>query len=734
VDCLAVSPSGAWLASASDNLIRVWDLKAAAAIACLATGDYKVRCLGFSPDGKWLACGDAAQGDDNTCRVRVLDWATDSEVTRMHGHEGPVTGVAFTRDGCGLISSSADGTICMWAIDRHGSPARRLDHDDQVVAVRPAPDGRSLLTSASYHLWLWASDFLSSPARFSVPVEENRTATYSPDAQRFAVGTGGGTITVRESGGNLMALLDSDSPRYCPTHTLAFSLDGRRLAAIDFDKGVRVWDLDGATALECERCPEPGGGWPEQYLPDGRFAIDHTNWRSQRVEEAIGAADVQILYVNGKPWTVTGWSSPGCWATVHAAETELRQKRAGEAIAWIPERLDPIAASPDGRLWVGAVGRRIQAYRLEVVDGELREMPLPDRLAQFRALINKVAGNPSRPPRLEGHPPAARRGCPRCGYAFPEDLLATLEEHFREANPRGGFFGPTFEQSMMGHVDRSTVAIMHCYCGLEWPIHWPSRLPSGPPGTDSFVNACFTIFTFGPDGMRRTEAVYTPPRRNSKLPSSTSVPHRPIWSFSPVIPGIALESNRTLGPGGKSVPGGEKILRSPDNLPAEYSTSPRRLERSDPSGPSTCRFIGDVAALLGANQPKEALRLLNASGKRDPAAENARGVCLMRLGDADGALRVFSKLVFPATGNRMLAHGPVVYKINFASALLLANRVAECIERLDEMDADQDVAVQRLRSAINQWKRQLTFWQKMQWFCGIQPSKPISRDFPLGEL
>ena len=54
-----------------------------------------VNCVAFSPDGTTLAVG------NNDCRVRLWDAATGQEKRPADGHEGHVTGVAFTRTASG---------------------------------------------------------------------------------------------------------------------------------------------------------------------------------------------------------------------------------------------------------------------------------------------------------------------------------------------------------------------------------------------------------------------------------------------------------------------------------------------------------------------------------------------------------------------------------------------------------------------------------------------------------
>src|SRR5207237_8653684 len=62
----------------------------------------------FAPDGRRLATG----GRDGA--VSVWDVATGDVALSLPGHEGPVTGLVFSRDGAKLVSTSMDGTALVW--------------------------------------------------------------------------------------------------------------------------------------------------------------------------------------------------------------------------------------------------------------------------------------------------------------------------------------------------------------------------------------------------------------------------------------------------------------------------------------------------------------------------------------------------------------------------------------------------------------------------------------------
>ncbi len=136
-----------------------------------------------------------------------------------------------------------------------------------------------------------------------------------------------------------------------------------------------------------------------------------------------------------------------------------------------------------------------------------------------------------------------------------------------------------------------------------------------------------------------------------------------------------------------------------------------------------------------AGRYSEALESLSRAGK-EPEVINARGVCLLRLGKVDEAIRVYRSLVLMPGCTWMRPELPLIYKTNFATALLLGGSVGGCLEMLIEVQEQEHPSVLRLRSAIKRWERSLTLWQRFNWYCGrLEPrNRPVPIDFAPGEF
>jgi WD40 repeat protein/class 3 adenylate cyclase/serine/threonine protein kinase len=110
----AFSPMGDLVAAAgwTHGLVLV-DTRPAGRVRRLAVPPVPLRCVAYSPDGLWVATGCA------NCSIYVFDVATGVCSATLRGRQSPVLAVRFAPDGRSLASSSEDGTIEIWPLPRH---------------------------------------------------------------------------------------------------------------------------------------------------------------------------------------------------------------------------------------------------------------------------------------------------------------------------------------------------------------------------------------------------------------------------------------------------------------------------------------------------------------------------------------------------------------------------------------------------------------------------------------
>lgn len=149
--------------------------------------------------------------------------------------------------------------------------------------------------------------------------------------------------------------------------------------------------------------------------------------------------------------------------------------------------------------------------------------------------------------------------------------------------------------------------------------------------------------------------------------------------------------------------------------------------------------VSDVLAmvqkLLDVGKSKEAAELVRKFKSGAPQLSDAYGVALMRSGEAARAVEAYRDLCINLSGFALKPNLPTSFKTNYATALLLARNVSGCLDLLTEIDEEQNPYVQKLRAAIDRWRRSLRWWKRLAFdLYGVEPKTPVALDFQPGEL
>ncbi len=256
VRSLSVSPDGRLAAAgAADSTVRVWDLASGAQVKALKGHTGEVWAVALSPEGRRLLSG----GADRT--VRLWDVPTGEELARFDKHQSTVWSVAFSSDGQRAISSSGgehrpgvgwkpgpDNTIRLW--DLKDLKARRplhifKGHTAHVFRAAFTPDDRLLVSaSADGTVCLW--DVQKGAPIGALKGQDARgevlhALAVSPDG-RYAL-TGGWDKTVRLWDIAARRETDSFTGHADLVSAVAFTPDGRYALSGGRDKTVRLWRL-----------------------------------------------------------------------------------------------------------------------------------------------------------------------------------------------------------------------------------------------------------------------------------------------------------------------------------------------------------------------------------------------------------------------------------------------------------------------------------------------------------
>jgi hypothetical protein len=139
-----------------------------------------------------------------------------------------------------------------------------------------------------------------------------------------------------------------------------------------------------------------------------------------------------------------------------------------------------------------------------------------------------------------------------------------------------------------------------------------------------------------------------------------------------------------------------------------------------------------VRSVLSPAEWSRLEQILGGSPRDQRAVENARGVCLMRLGRNEEAVAVFRGLAL--SGLFLRADVPVIFAVNLATALLVEQNLDGCCRILDELErrGESCPASIKVRAAIAAWKKGMSWTERLKGVLGVR--KPILLDYSPGDL
>src|SRR5262245_53367849 len=202
-----------------------------------------VAALAWRPDGKLLV----AAGYNEAL---LIDPAGGEVVGRLTGQNGPVTALAFSRDGSRLAVASGvtgvAGEVRLYAVPPEGSPAgppRVLTgHADVILGLGFSPDGKFLAT-CGYDKLIKVWDVAAG--------KEVRTLKEHSDSVYGVAYNADGKLLASAAADRAVKLWDAATGKLLYTlgeatdwvYAVAWAPDGRHLAAAGADKSIRVWEV-----------------------------------------------------------------------------------------------------------------------------------------------------------------------------------------------------------------------------------------------------------------------------------------------------------------------------------------------------------------------------------------------------------------------------------------------------------------------------------------------------------
>ncbi len=275
VNDLALSQSGAWLATASaDGLLVVWNL--ANGEALFVQTEVDARHVFFGPDDETLITV-SRSGEAQIWRLRLAPPRTLEETGRFSGYRTVTAGPVVQSPDRSLLAFGAEtGAVTLWRVPQAEQVAHFQTHREAVGFLAFSPDGRYLLTigiERGVRLWAVPSGepVLTLVDADQFEVEEVATrAAFSPDVRMVALATDRSIqVWSLPEGEQMLAV---PVARHAASSQLAFSPDGRLLVGCGAQPVVGLWQADtghqiASLALPGQACRNAA------FAPDGTLLL-----------------------------------------------------------------------------------------------------------------------------------------------------------------------------------------------------------------------------------------------------------------------------------------------------------------------------------------------------------------------------------------------------------------------------------------------------------------------------
>jgi WD40 repeat protein len=244
VSAVAFSADGSRLATAGeDRIIYIWDVATRKEVGVLDGHFDRIPALVWHPQGHriYSASWDTA--------VWVWDIKTEEPIILLNSHEKQLHAIAISADGNRLAVTDSAQSVHLWDLTTHRQLRVFRGYDGEARALAFSPDGQTLASGGNdriIHLWRPETDVpadgWSGPhgAGFLTQNNEVRSGlALSPDAARLASIRPGRGVRVWDAASSAAVL---DLEEVGELHAVAYSADGRWIAAGGADNSVRVWD------------------------------------------------------------------------------------------------------------------------------------------------------------------------------------------------------------------------------------------------------------------------------------------------------------------------------------------------------------------------------------------------------------------------------------------------------------------------------------------------------------
>jgi WD40 repeat protein len=294
-------------ACSTDHKARVWDACTGKLVHELQHQGVCPLAVAWNPTGSLLATGSY----DNSARVYSV--ATGALVHELKAHDRSVWCVQWSPDGHVLATGSWDGSVGLWDAKQWSQgltgnagelPPTALKvlkgHTAAVKCMAWSPDGCMIVTGSDDNTAIvWDAVAGTMKVQLAGHVNTISSVSWSPDGKILSTGSYDGTVRLHnaDSGEGMQVLKGHDGVEVAPVAAVRFNPQhGHVLASGSHDGAVKVWNA--ATGELLQRC---GGQVGSSTLSTSRGSRVHaTSWSpcGQYIYSALANGRVHVAKVH----------------------------------------------------------------------------------------------------------------------------------------------------------------------------------------------------------------------------------------------------------------------------------------------------------------------------------------------------------------------------------------------------------------------------------------------------
>jgi WD40 repeat protein len=370
---------------------RVWEIATGKTLGSAVTLQGVPGALSFSPDGKLLLAGTAAPADapgkPSRGEVRLWDVATGKTVFPPLVHPNLIHAVAFSPDGRTILTGCEDGQARFFSAITGELLEEPLWHEGNVRSVTFSPDGLQALTAsaggADYgRARLW--DVVPRPSlqTLSLPKGPVGFLAFSSDGKRLAALAGDGAVRLFDARSN--QLIGSPLRHSGRIVAVDFSPDGQLIATGGEEGTIRFWDpVTGQSVGNVMESSQPVTCL--SFSPDGKLLMNGC-YESKGDSGFVRAWEVSSQKKQGNPLGKVGYvrsitfrkdskafiALSGPFSDIDVRRTSdctllipsIRHENGAKAAAWSPNGKTFLTGGNDiaARLWDSSNGRLVSEW------------------------------------------------------------------------------------------------------------------------------------------------------------------------------------------------------------------------------------------------------------------------------------------------------------------------------------------------------------------------------------